>query len=271
MDSLQAIIIAIVEGITEFLPISSTAHMIFTSSFFGIEEDSFVKVYQIAIQFGAILSVIFLYPKRFLRNDFLGFYFKLAVGVVPALVIGYFLGDYIEAALEKPLIVAFVLVLGGVFLLFMDRIFYHPTPKTQDSEVSYLNMLWVGFWQCLAMMPGVSRSAATIIGGMQQKFSRNLAAEFSFFLAVPTMLAATLYALFLKKWDYQGVQQMGYEMILSTPANMLHFLIGNIVAFIVAMLAIKTFIGLLKKYGFKIWGWYRIVVGIGLIVLFSFD
>lgn len=271
MDSLQAIIIAIVEGITEFLPISSTAHMIFTSTFFGIEEDSFVKMYQIAIQLGAILSVVFLYPKRFFRKDFFSFYLKLAVGVLPALLIGYFLGDYIETALEKPLIVAIVLVLGGVFLLFIDTIFSSSTSKHQDSEVSYLNMLWVGFWQCMAMMPGVSRSAATIIGGMQQKFSRNLAAEFSFFLAVPTMLAATLYALILKKWDYQGIQQKGYEMIFATPANLQHFIVGNIVAFIVAMIAIKTFIGLLKKYGFRIWGWYRIIAGIGLILLFSLN
>ncbi len=269
MDLLQAIVLAIVEGLTEFLPISSTAHMIFTSSFFGTEGDEFVKMFQVSIQFGAILSVIWLYAKKFFDFKNLNFYFKLAFAVVPALVLGKLFDDKIEAVLEKPIPIAVVLIVGGVILLFIDRIFSRTFIDT-EKEVSYKKAIIIGFWQCLAMMPGTSRSAASIVGGMQQGLTRKMAAEFSFFLAVPTMLAVTMYSLVLKDWNYQGTEQKGYEMILSSNDNLMFFILGNVIAFLVASLAIKVFIGFLSKYGFRIWGWYRIIVGILLIIYFSF-
>lgn len=264
MDLLQAIIIAIIEGLTEFLPISSTAHMVFTSSLFHIQDDEFVKMFQVSIQFGAILAVVVLYWKKFFDFSKLHFYFKLGFAVIPALVLGYFFDDYIEAVLEKPLPIALVLIGGGIILLFADRWFTNPVIH-EEEDITVGSAVKIGFWQCLAMMPGVSRAAASIIGGMQQRLSRETAAEFSFFLAVPTMLAVTMYSVFLKKWD-SG--QKGFEMILSDKQHMLMFGIGNVVAFVVAVLAIKLFIGMIKQYGFKPWGWYRIAVGLVLIWLF---
>lgn len=267
MDLFKAILIAIIEGLTEFLPVSSTAHMIFTSSIFGIQEDEFVKMFQVSIQFGAILAVVFLYWKKFFDFKNLNFYLKLAVAVIPALVLGKLLDDKIEAVLGDPVPIAIVLILGGVVLLFIDKLF-----KTQviDDEkgVSYKSAIIIGFWQCLAMMPGTSRSAASIIGGMQQKLTRKAAAEFSFFLAVPTMLAVTVYSVFVKDWNYKSVEQKGFEMLMQGD-NLMLFLVGNIVAFVVAVIAIKFFIGVLTKYGFKPWGWYRIVVGIVLLIYFT--
>lgn len=267
MDLFKAILIAIIEGLTEYLPVSSTAHMIFTSSVFGIQEDEFVKMFQVSIQFGAILAVVFLYWKKFFDFKNVNFYLKLAVAVIPALVLGKLFDDKIEAVLGDPVPIAVVLILGGVVLLFIDRLFKVSTID-DEKDVSYKSALMIGFWQCLAMMPGTSRSAASIIGGMQQKLTRKAAAEFSFFLAVPTMLAVTVYSIFVKDWNYKGVEQKGFEMLMQGD-NLMLFIVGNIVAFVVAVVAIKFFIGVLTKYGFKPWGWYRIIVGIVLLIYFT--
>lgn len=266
MDLIKAIIMAIVEGLTEYLPVSSTAHMIFTSSLFGIQEDEFVKMFQVSIQFGAILAVVFLYWRKFFDFKNFNFYLKLGLAVIPALVLGKLFDDNIDEVLGNPIPIAIVLVIGGVVLLFIDNIFKTPTIH-QEKEITFRKALTIGFWQCLAMMPGTSRSAASIIGGMQQKLSREAAAEFSFFLAVPTMLAVTAYSVFLKDWNYLGTEQKGYEMLLLGD-NLLFFLVGNFVAFVVAILAIKFFIGVIKQYGFRPWGWYRIIAGVLLLVYF---
>ena len=181
-------------------------------------------------------------------------------------MLGYLFSDKIDALLESPTTVAVSLFAGGFVLLFIDRLFNHPTVRTVD-QVSYPKAFITGIWQVIAMIPGVSRSAASIIGGMQQKMTREIAAEFSFFLAVPTMAAATLYSLFLKKWTQSGAEQKGYQIILASKENTIAFAIGNIVAFIVAIIAIKFFIDYLKKYGFKAFGWYRIIVGGVLLLL----
>jgi undecaprenyl-diphosphatase len=268
MDLIQAIVLAIVEGITEFLPISSTAHMIFTSAFYGTESDEFVKMFQVSIQFGAILSVVVLYWKKFFDFKSPKFYIKLALAVIPALVLGKLFDDKIEEVLESPLPIAITLIIGGVVLLVIDK-FFQKSAIEKEENISNRKAITIGFWQCLAMMPGTSRSAASIIGGMQQGLTRKMAAEFSFFLAVPTMLAVTAYSIFVKDWDYNGVEQKGFEMIMSSSSNMINFIVGNIIAFIVAALAIKFFIGFIQKYGFKIWGWYRIIVGIALVFYFA--
>lgn len=253
MTTLQAIIIAIIEGITEFLPVSSTGHMIIASSLMGIEKEEFTKLFTVAIQFGAILAVVVLYWKRFFDFKNFKFYFKLIFAVVPALLLGYLFSDKIDEMLESPTVVAISLLLGGFVLIIIDR--YFKESKIDDVDnVNPKQAMITGIWQCLAMIPGVSRSAASIIGGMQQGMTRRLAAEFSFFLAVPTMAAATGYKM-LK----------GYESFTKDHINLL--LIGNIVAFIVAIIAIKFFIGFLQKYGFRLFGWYRIVAGIILLTL----
>lgn len=270
MDLFQTILLAVIEGLTEFLPISSTAHMIFLSSIFGIGEDEFVKMFQVSIQFGAILSVVVLYWRKFLDFKSPKFYIKLALAVIPALVLGKLFDDKIEAILEKPIPIAVMLVVGGIILLFIDRL-YKNTQIAKEEDISNRKAVVIGFWQCLAMMPGTSRSAASIIGGMQQGLTRKMAAEFSFFLAVPTMMAVTCYSIFLKDWNYQGQEQKGYEMILSSTENITSFAIGNIVAFLVAAVAIKFFIGFIEKYGFRIWGWYRVIVGLILIAYFSLN
>jgi undecaprenyl-diphosphatase len=267
MDLLQAIIIAIIEGITEYLPVSSTGHMIFASSYFGIEKEEFVKLFQVSIQFGAILAVVVLYWKKFFDFSKLQFFIKLACAVVPALILGKLFDDKIEAVLEHPTPIAIVLIIGGIILLFVDRFFKNPTIH-KEEDITIKKAVTIGFWQCLAMMPGTSRSAASIIGGMQQGLSRQAAAEFSFFLAVPTMLAVTCYSVFLKTYDKSGLK--GFELILKTEDNTKMFVIGNLVAFVVAVLAIKFFIEIIKKYGFKPWGWYRIIAGILLLAYFNF-
>lgn len=268
MDVLQAILIAIVEGLTEYLPVSSTAHMIFTSSFFGIQNDDFVKLFQVAIQFGAILAVVVLYWKKFFDFSKINFYIKLACAVLPALVLGKLFDDKIEAVLGNPIPIAIVLIFGGIVLLFIDGRFNNPT-IAKEEDITVKKAVTIGFWQCLAMMPGTSRSAASIIGGMQQGLTRETAAEFSFFLAVPTMLAVTTYSLFLK--TYEASQLKGYELVTQSSENMKLFLIGNVVAFIVAVIAIKFFIGIIKKYGFKPWGYYRIIAGVALLIYFSLN
>ncbi|HRZ31261.1 MAG TPA: undecaprenyl-diphosphate phosphatase [Flavobacterium sp.] len=267
MDLLQAVIIAVVEGLTEYLPVSSTAHMIFTSSYFGIQEDDFVKLFQVSIQFGAILAVVFLYWRKFFDFSKFNFYIKLAAAVIPALILGKLFDDKIDTVLGNPIPIAIVLILGGIILLFVDNRFQNPTVVSEE-EITIKKAVMIGFWQCLAMMPGTSRSAASIIGGMQQGLTRATAAEFSFFLAVPTMLAVTVYSLFLK--TYEVTQLKGYELLLQGD-NIKFFLIGNVIAFIVAVLAIKLFIEVIKKYGFKPWGYYRIVAGIILLLYFSLN
>lgn len=266
MDLLQAIIIAIIEGITEYLPVSSTGHMIFASSYFGIEKEEFVKLFQVSIQFGAILAVVVLYWKKFFDFSKLQFFIKLACAVVPALILGKLFDDKIEAVLEHPTPIAIVLIIGGIILLFVDKFFKNPNIH-KEEDITIKKAVAIGFWQCLAMMPGTSRSAASIIGGMQQGLTRQAAAEFSFFLAVPTMLAVTCYSVFLKTYDKSGLK--GFEVILKTEENTKMFIIGNLVAFLVAVLAIKFFIEIIKKYGFRPWGWYRIIAGILLLAYFN--
>jgi undecaprenyl-diphosphatase len=256
MNTLQSIIIAIVEGLTEFLPISSTGHMIITEKILGITETDFIKVFTVAIQLGAILAVVVLYAKKFFNFKQWQFYIKLAVAVIPALVLGFLFNKKIDALLESSLTVAISMLAGGVILLFIDKAFKNPVIEAEE-KISYGKAIIIGIWQCIAMVPGVSRSAASIIGGMQQKLTRSAAAEFSFFLAVPTMLAATGYKLYKYYKENGGFTH--YEIH--------YLLIGNVVAFIVALLAIKFFIGFVKKHGFKFWGWYRIVLGLILLML----
>ncbi|MBB4801245.1 undecaprenyl-diphosphatase [Flavobacterium nitrogenifigens] len=258
MNTLQAIVLAIIEGITEFLPVSSTGHMIIASSFFGIAHDDFTKLFTIVIQLGAILSVVILYFKRFFQT--LDFYFKLLVAFIPAVVLGLLLSDFIDGLLENPVTVAISLLIGGIILLKVDEWFNTPNTAETSQKISYLQAFKIGLFQCLAMIPGVSRSGASIVGGMSQKLSRTTAAEFSFFLAVPTMLGATA----KKCYDYY---KAGFELS-HDQINML--VIGNVVAFIVALLAIKTFIGFLTKNGFKVFGYYRILAGIILLLIHFF-
>ena len=273
MNTLQAIIIAIVEGLTEYLPISSTAHMGFTAALMGMPESEFLKMFQVSIQFGAILSIVVLYWKKFFnfKNFDVNFYIKLACAVVPALVLGKLFDDKIEAVLGNQIAISGMLVFGGIILIFVDKWFKNP--KIDDEkEITLKQAIIIGFWQCLAMMPGTSRSAASIIGGMTQGLSRKAAAEFSFFLAVPTMLAVTVYSIFVKTWGEDTATPMkGYEMILQDQNHIILFVIGNVVAFIVALIAVKTFIAVLTKYGFKFWGWYRIIIGIILLIYFSYN
>lgn len=271
MNIFEAIIIAIVEGITEYLPVSSTGHMIITSSLLSddLGKQDFTKLYEVTIQLGAILAVVVLYWKKFFDFKRWQFYVKLIIAVIPAIALGYFFSDKIDALLESPTTVAISLLVGGVFLLFVDQLFNRQAGNRIETEPAVSNgrAFTIGLWQCIAMIPGVSRSAATIIGGMQQKLSRKLAAEFSFFLAVPTMCAASAHSLFVKDWKEGGTIQKGYELILSSSDNLYAFIVGNIVAFVVAMLAIRFFIGFLQKRGFRLFGWYRIIAGIVLLVL----
>jgi undecaprenyl-diphosphatase len=256
MTTVQNIIISIVEGLTEFLPVSSTGHMIITEKILNITEDDFSKVFTVAIQLGAILAVVVLYWKKFFDFKNWQFYAKIAAGVVPALILGFLFSKKIDALLESSTTVAISLLAGGIILLFVDNLFKNPTVD-KEEDISFFKAVMIGTWQCIAMIPGISRSAASIIGGMQQKLTRSAAAEFSFFLAVPTMLAATGYKLLKYYKDYGGF----------SAAEIKQLVIGNVVAFVVAMLAIKFFIGFLKKHGFKVWGYYRIIAGIALLIL----
>lgn len=274
MSIFETIIIAIVEGLTEFLPVSSTGHMIIAQNILGVESTDFVKAFTFIIQFGAILSVLILYWKRFFQLNHTpmpegasmvkrllhkyDFYWKLFIAFIPAAVFGLLFSDAIDAMLERVEVVALMLILGGIFMIFCDRIFNKGSEKTELTEK---RALMVGLFQCISMIPGVSRSMATIVGGMSQRLTRKAAAEFSFFLAVPTMLGATVYKV------YDLIKDSGTDIITD---NLLTLLIGNAVAFIVALLAIKFFINFVTKYGFKAFGWYRIAVGsIILILLFT--
>jgi len=252
MTIFQAIVIAIIEGITEFLPVSSTGHMMITQELLGMEITDFVKAFTINIQFGAILSVIVLYWKRFFQS--FEFYLKLFVAFIPAAILGFLASDFIDSLLENVAVVAVMLVLGGIVLIFVDKWF---TKAVTQDNITYPSAFKIGLYQCIAMIPGVSRSAATIIGGMTQKLDRKSAAEFSFFLAVPTMFAASAYKL-LQNYQSIGNDDIGI------------LLLGNVVAFVVALLAIKTFIGILTKYGFKYFGYYRIVVGLVILMMMAF-
>ena len=254
MNFFQAFILALIEGLTEFLPVSSTGHMIIGSSVMGIQSDPFVKLFTICIQLGAILSVVALYFKRFFKS--INFYFKLIVAFIPAAIFGFLLSDKIDQMLESAMTVGVSLVIGGIILLFVDKWFKNATINTEE-DINYLTALKIGLFQCLAMIPGVSRSGASIVGGMSQNLTRKAAAEFSFFLAVPTMFAATA----KKLLDFY---QEGHT-ITTNQLQILAF--GNVVAFIVALLAIKSFIGYLNKNGFRIFGWYRIVAGAVIIIL----
>lgn len=258
MTTLQSIIIAIVEGLTEFLPISSTAHMRIAENLLGISnEDNFTKVFTVAIQLGAILSVVVLYFKKFVDFKNGQFYLKLIIAVIPALLFGKLFSEKIDELLENPIFMACIMLAGGIFFLFADNLFRDPEIK-DEKDVNYLTALRIGLFQCLAiLLPGLSRSAATIIGGMSLKLTRSAAAEFSFFLAVPTMFAATVYKLYKYYSDNGGFSTNEIKQLA----------IGNIIAFVVALIAIKFFIGFLKKHGFKVWGWYRIIVGCILLLL----
>jgi undecaprenyl-diphosphatase len=255
MNIIQSIILAIIEGITEFLPISSTGHMIVASTLMGIAHDEFTKLFTVAIQLGAILSVIVLYWKRFFQT--FNFYLKLFVAFIPAAILGFLFSDLIDSLLENATVVAITLILGGVVLIFIDKWFLRE--KTANDQIpAYKSAFIIGLFQCISMIPGISRSAATIIGGLTQKLTRKAAAEFSFFLAVPTMFAATA----KKMLDYylKGNLHFGdHEIKL--------LIIGNLVAFLVAMLAIKTFITFLTRHGFKIFGYYRIIAGIAILIM----
>lgn len=271
MSIFESIIIAIVEGLTEFLPVSSTGHMIITQGLLGVESDAFVKAFTVIIQFGAILSVVVLYWKRFFRLNTepapegagalkrlihkFDFYWKLLVAFIPAAVIGLLFSDKIDEMLESVTVVAIMLVVGGVFMLFCDKIFNRGSDETKLTE---RRALYIGLFQCIAMIPGVSRSMATIVGGMAQKLTRKAAAEFSFFLAVPTMCAASGYKMLKLLLSDEGLQLL--------TDNLGVLIIGNIVAFVVALLAMKWFVAFLTKYGFKVFGIYRIIAG-GLILV----
>ena len=270
MSILQTIILAIVEGLTEFLPVSSTGHMIITQNLLGIESTPFVKAFTVIIQFGAILSVVVLYWKRFFKLDhtpamegatnmqrFLhkwDFYYKLLIAFIPAAIIGFLGNKIIDKLLGSIYVVATMLVIGGIFMLFCDRIF---NKGREGNKMTEKRAVFIGLFQCIAMIPGVSRSMATIVGGMAQKLTRKAAAEFSFFLAVPTMFAATC-------WDLLKLVRNGGMSALTDNATSL--ILGSVVAFIVAMLAIKWFVAFLTKYGFKAFGVYRIIVG-GFIII----
>ena len=272
MTILETIIIAIVEGLTEFLPVSSTGHMVITQNLLGVESTVFVKAFTFIIQFGAILSVVVLYWKRFFRlnrtpapegasafKKFLhkyDFYWKLFVAFIPAAVFGLLFSDAIDAMLESVTVVAVTLILGGIFMLFCDKIFNKGSEETELTEKRAFN---IGLFQCISMIPGVSRSMATIVGGMSQKLTRKNAAEFSFFLAVPTMLAATMFKMIGLITDEASFNVLKENLDI--------LIIGNAVAFIVAMLAIKFFISFVTKYGFKAFGWYRIIIGAIILLM----
>lgn len=259
MTWLEAVILGIVEGITEFLPISSTGHLIISTALLGIPPTDFVKLFTVAIQLGAILSVIVLYSKKFFSfstKNTLPFYSKLIVAFLPSAIVGVLLNDIIDQALESPVMVAVFLVLGGVFFVYSDKLFKEN--KKTEQQIKYKDAFWIGVFQCIAMFPGVSRSGATIIGGLFRQLTKKAAAEFSFYLAVPTMFGATA----KKLYDF-------FQLHPTLNKDELQILmIGNIVAFTVAVIAIKFFIGLLQKTGLAVYGWYRIIVGTVLLILY---
>jgi undecaprenyl-diphosphatase len=256
MNWIETIIIAIVEGLTEFLPVSSTGHMIIAESILGVEPDEFVKAFTVIIQFGAILSVVVLYFKRFFQS--IDFYRKLLIAFIPAAVLGFLFSDKIDELLESVTVVAIMLIIGGILMLFVDKLF---EKTSNDQTISSRKAFIIGLCQCIAMIPGVSRSMATIVGGMSQQLTRKNAAEFSFFLAVPTMFAASAWKLF-KLVSHEESRQLLMD-------NLSVLIAGNLIAFVVAILAIKFFIDFVSRYGFKAFGYYRIIVGSVLLILLS--
>jgi len=260
MTWLDTVILSIVEGVTEFLPISSTGHMIIVDAIMNHgktptdSEREFARLFEVCIQLGAILSVVTLYWKKFFDLKRLDLYAKLVVAVIPALVFGKLFSDKIDELLESPTTVAIALLVGGVVLLFIDKVFAGRKGIENDSELDYKKSFMIGLWQVIAMIPGTSRSAATIIGGMQQGLTRKFAAEFSFFLAVPTMMAATGYKLL------KGMKE--HPEMLKDKNNLAMLGVGNVIAFVVALIAIKTFIGFLQKNSLQAFGVYRIVAAV---------
>ncbi len=260
MTIIQAIIIAIVEGITEFLPISSTAHMKFTNPLIGVQTSPFTDMFEVVIQFAAILSVVVIFYKKFFDFKRTMFYLKLIIATIPALIVGAILKKQIDAALDNLTFIAWVMVGGGVLLLFVDKLFTRNNID-DDQKISIPKAFVIGCFQCLSiLLPGISRSAATIIGGMQQKLTRTLAAEFSFFLAVPTMFAASVKSFYDVYKDHPDVLVKDNMSILA---------IGAVISFVVALIAVKSFITYLQKHGFKVFGIYRIVLGIVILILLS--
>lgn len=253
MDIFQSVVIAIVEGLTEFLPISSTAHMKFVNPLIGVKAtDPFTEMFEVVIQLAAIFAVVLLYAKKFFDFKRINFYIKLIIGVIPALVVGALTKKYIDAALGNLYFIAGVMIGGGILLLFIEKLFTRPT-IVKEEQITNKNAFVVGCFQVLAIIfPGLSRSAATIVGGLQQKFTRSVAAEFSFFLAVPTMLAASVKSF----WD---TYKESPEVLSKDNLSILG--IGSLISFVVAVIAVKLFIGFLKRYGFPVWGVYRIIVG----------
>lgn len=259
MTWLQTIILAIIEGVTEFIPVSSTGHLIIASSIMGIDEQAFTKLFEVCIQFGAILSVVVLYWKKFFDFRRWQFYCKLFVAFIPAVIMGVLFAKKIDVLLESSLTVGIMLFAGGIVLLFIDRLVKH-SQIDDDKQITYKSAFIIGWFQTLAMIPGVSRSAAALIGGLQQKLTRKLAAEFSFFLAVPTMFAATV----KKGYDYY---KEGFAL---EPSDWTKLIAGNIIAFIVAMIVIKAFITYIQKHSFQSFGIYRIIAGAVIITLIYF-
>ncbi|MFT3936756.1 MAG: undecaprenyl-diphosphate phosphatase [Chitinophagaceae bacterium] len=286
MSTIHAIIIAIIEGLTEFLPISSTAHMKFANPLIGESESAFREMFEVVIQLAAILSVVVLYWKKFLNFKHISFYIKLVIALIPAVIFGALFKKYIDAALGNITFIACVMIAGGIVLLFIDNFFKNPV-VFDDSQISYKKSFVVGCFQVLSVIfPGLSRSAATIIGGLSQRLDRNTAAEFSFFLAVPTMLAASIKSFYdACKSNYLQVNNISEEQAatvkvhmhdvfsssnlntLFTHQNIVSLSVGCIISFIVALLAIKFFIGYVQKHGFKLFGYYRIALGIVVLIL----
>jgi undecaprenyl-diphosphatase len=261
MSLIQAIILAIVEGITEFLPVSSTGHMALVASFMNIEKNSFTKLFIENIQFGAIISVLLIYWRKFIDFKSYRFYVKLLIAVIPSVIVGLLIKKYIDEVLGEPVFIAIVMFLGGILLIFVDQWFKGSTLE-KEEQITYKKALIIGCFQLLAIVfPGFSRSAATIIGGMQQKLTRKLAAEFSFFLAVPTLAGAFAKSL----WDaYKKTPE------ILDHHNVMMLITGNAIAFIIAIIAIKAFIAYLTKHGFRVFGYYRIIVGLAIILFLIF-
>lgn len=259
MTTVQSVILSIVEGLTEFLPVSSTAHMKITNPLIGVQIDSFEEMFEVVIQMAAILSVVTVYWKKFLDFKSPTFYIKLIIALIPAIIFGALLKKHIDSALSNLTFIAFVMIGGGVLLLFVDKLFTK-NEITDEKEISYTKAGIIGCFQVLSiLLPGLSRSAATIVGGMSQKLTRSVAAEFSFFLAVPTMFAASVKSL----WDLHKND----PAVLTNTSNLGTLAIGSVIAYIIALLSVKFFIGYLQKHGFKVFGIYRIILGSVVLIL----
>lgn len=257
MNYLQAIIIAIVEGLTEFLPISSTGHMILTSAALQMAETEFLKTFEISIQLGAILAIALMYIKRFFKS--FEIYVKLIISFIPTVIVGFLAYDFIKGYLFSPLVVSVSLIIGGIILIVIDRkVEARVTQYDEVEHISYKNAFYIGLIQCVSMVPGVSRAGATIVGGVFNGFNKKQATEYSFLLAVPTMIAATGYDLLKSSLEFTS-----HEISLLS--------IGLLVAFVSAWIAVKIFLVLVEKYGFAYFGWYRIAIGLLFLVLIGLE